>query len=87
MATRRERRLNAIARFDRPAIARRGRIVCFARGNGIPSLSESVIDSNPFWFRVVRVFRGSICFFQAYRGVLRATEFFNRRWTRMNAEF
>jgi len=58
----------------------------FARGNGIPSLSESVIDSNPFWFRVVRVFRGSICFFQVYRGVLRATEFLNRRWTRMNAD-
>ena len=35
--------------------------------NGVTPLGESVIDSIPFWFRVVRVFGGSICFFQVQR--------------------
>jgi len=33
---------------------------------GFHTLDESVIDSNPFCVRVVRVFRCSICVFQDY---------------------
>jgi len=34
---------------------------------GVHPLGESVIDSYSSWFRVVPVFRGSICFFQGER--------------------
>ena len=43
----------------------------YAKGKGVESKSafsrwESVFLSNPFCFRVVRVFRGSNCFFQVH---------------------
>ena len=43
----------------------------YAKGKGVESKSafpfegESVVSPNPFCFRVVRVFRGSNCFFEA----------------------
>ena len=48
-------------------------------GKGVHRVGEAVIDSNPFCFRVVRVFRGSTCLFHVHILIQQGEEAANDR--------